>query len=100
MKFVIVVALIGFAAAQLSHHDHDHNLENALNNLVHQEVLSILTTNPHLSAQQCTTKCDNLFTLVVDKDEATTDDLCGDECLYHVNLIQSGQPLDSHVHQG
>ncbi|KAK7493696.1 hypothetical protein BaRGS_00015025 [Batillaria attramentaria] len=48
--------------------------------LVRHEVEALLQADPTLTVEQCAAKCDELFKLVVEHDEATTDKQCQSDC--------------------
>ncbi|KAK7093806.1 uncharacterized protein [Littorina saxatilis] len=79
MKFVILLGLVAFAAAQGGHNGNtDHG--DPLHNLIHKEVHQLFTDTPALTAAECMTKCDALFMLAAGHDEERTDKLCQQEC--------------------
>ncbi|KAK7493747.1 hypothetical protein BaRGS_00015076 [Batillaria attramentaria] len=75
MKTVLVFAAL--CAVAFCQHHNEHGAAHAL---IHKEVEALLAAEPSLTEEQCAAKCDALFEMVVDADEAATDATCKTEC--------------------
>merc|ERR1712002_760763 len=53
--------------------------------LINKEVGEIMHSNPGISVDACSTKCDALFDLVAGHDERITDQACHDACDKAIN---------------
>ncbi|WP_407810973.1 hypothetical protein, partial [Staphylococcus aureus] len=65
----LLLAVVTFVTAQ-----------DALSDLINNEVWSLVEQNPHLLISECTQQCDDLFDMVNPEDEVRTDQICHQAC--------------------
>merc|ERR1711941_100099 len=63
-----------------NHNNHNQQQNNGLEHLVHNEVMELMKADPSITEDNCNTKCDAIFSLLVANDENKTDNMCHHEC--------------------
>merc|ERR1712002_44814 len=85
---VTIVLLACVAVALAQQHGPGHHGPGGHNNLmhlVHNEVVELHKTDADLTAADCEQKCDAVFDLVADNDEAALDRMCKAACDCEIN---------------
>merc|ERR1711963_1028913 len=89
LRLVLLAVVAVITAAQMHGGDHGHGMHEPggqMLHLIHQEV-ALMQAHPNMTSSQCSTKCDAIFHLLDDQDEAMNDELCDGACKCEIDNV-------------
>merc|ERR1711963_369323 len=90
LRLALLAVVAAITAAQMHGGDHGHGMHEPggqMLHLIHQEVVALMQAHPNMTSSQCSTKCDAIFHLLDDQDEAMNDELCDGACKCEIDNV-------------